>query len=92
VRGLRAANPGGSRGLWPQYSGLHLHDLRHAQATWPIAQRVPMIAVAGRLGHANAVATMMLYAHVDKLVDRELLTMDELGPAPVPASVVALAS
>jgi hypothetical protein len=29
-----------------------------------------MIAVAGRLGHANAVVTMMVYAHVDKLVDR----------------------
>jgi hypothetical protein len=27
-----------------------------------IAQRVPMIAVAGRLGHANAVVTMMVYA------------------------------
>jgi hypothetical protein len=37
-----------------------------------------MIAVAGRLGHANAVVTMMVYAHVDKLVDRGLLTVDEL--------------
>jgi hypothetical protein len=26
---------------------------------------VPMIAVTGRLGHANAVVTMMVYAHVD---------------------------
>jgi hypothetical protein len=26
---------------------------------------------SGRLGHANAVVTMMVYAHVDKLVDRD---------------------
>jgi len=51
-----------------------------------------MIAVAGRLGHANAVVTMMVYAHVDKLVDRGLLTADELGLAePIPGSVVELA-
>ena len=71
---------------WPEYGGLHFHDLRHTHATWLIAQRVPMIAVAGRLGHANAVVTMMVYAHVDKLVDRGLLTTGELGlaaPEPV---------
>jgi integrase len=69
--------------VWPEYGGLRFHDLRHTHATWLIAQRVPMIAVAGRLGHANAVVTMMVYAHVDKLVDRGLLTADELGlPAP----------
>ena len=50
-----------------------------------------MIAIAGRLGHANAVVTMMVYAHVDKLVDRGLLTVGELGLA-APAPVVALAS
>jgi integrase len=78
--------------LWPEYGGLHFHDLRHTHATWLIAQRVPMIAVAGRLGHANAVVTMMVYAHVDKLVDRGLLTVDELGLAtPVPAPVMSLA-
>jgi integrase len=78
--------------LWLEYGGLHFHDLRHTHATWLIAQRVPMIAVAGRLGHANAVVTMMVYAHVDKLVDRGLLTVDELGlAAPVPAPVVELA-
>jgi integrase len=34
--------------LWPGYGGLHFHDLRHTHATWLIAQRVPMLAVAGR--------------------------------------------
>jgi integrase len=75
--------------LWPEYGGLHFHDLRHTHATWLIAQRVPMIAIAGRLGHANAVVTMMVYAHVDKLVDRGLLTTGELGLTPS-APVVAL--
>jgi integrase len=65
--------------LWPEFGGLHFHDLRHTHATWLIAQRVPMIAVAGRLGHANAVVTIMIYAHVDKLVDRGLLGAEELG-------------
>jgi hypothetical protein len=38
------------------------------------------------------VVTMMVYAHVDKLVDRGLLTVDELGlAAPMPAPVVKLA-
>src|SRR6266540_3307713 len=74
---------------WPEYGGLHFHDLRHTHATWLIAQRVPMIAVAGRLGHANAVVTMMVYAHVDKLVDRGLLTTGELGLA-APEPVVPL--
>jgi hypothetical protein len=55
-----------------------------------IAQRVPMIAVAGRLGHAKAVVTMMVYAHVDKLVDRGSVTVDELGLT-APAPVVTLA-
>jgi len=35
---------------------------------------------------------MMVYAHVDKLVDRGLLTVDELGlTASAPAPVVTLA-
>ena len=76
----------------PDEKRLHFHDLRHTHATWLIAQRVPMIAVAGRLGHANAVVTMTVYAHVDKLVDRGLLTVDELGlAAPMPAPVMKLA-
>jgi integrase len=35
-----------------------------------------MIAVSNRLGHANPVITMMIYAHVDKQVDRGPLTRD----------------
>ena len=40
-----------------------------------------MIAVSARLGHANPVITMMTYAHVDRQVDRGLLTAQDLGLA-----------
>ncbi|HZC99046.1 MAG TPA: tyrosine-type recombinase/integrase, partial [Actinomycetes bacterium] len=33
---------------WPEYGGLHFHDLRHTHATWLIARQVPVIAVARR--------------------------------------------
>src|SRR6266542_522344 len=65
--------------LWQEHGGLHFHDLRHTHATWLLARRVPLIAVANRLGHANPVITMMIYAHVDRLVDRGELTADDLG-------------
>jgi integrase len=65
--------------LWPEHGGLHFHDLRHTHATWLLARRVPLVAVANRLGHANPVITMMVYAHVDRLVERGELTAEELG-------------
>jgi integrase len=65
--------------LWQEHGGLHFHDLRHTHATWLLACRVPLIAVAHRLGHANPVITMMVYAHVDRLVERGELTADDLG-------------
>jgi len=65
--------------LWQDYGGLHFHDLRHTHATWLLARRVPLVAVANRLGHANPVITMMVYAHVDRLVQRGELTAEELG-------------
>jgi integrase len=65
-------------GGWPEHGGLRFHDLRHTHATWLLALRVPMIAVSNRLGHANPVVTMMVYAHVDKQVERGLLTAEDL--------------
>jgi integrase len=64
---------------WPEHGGLHFHDLRHTHATWLLARRVPLVAVANRPGHANLVITMMVYAHVDRLVERGELTAEELG-------------
>jgi integrase len=65
--------------LWRESGGVHFHDLRHTHATWLLARRVPLIALANRLGHANPVITMMVYAHVDRLVERGELTAEELG-------------
>jgi len=79
---LRALQQAGLDGGWLEYGGLHFHDLRHSHATWLLALRVPMIAVSARLGHANPVITMMVYAHVDKQVDRGLLTPQDLGLRP----------
>jgi integrase len=76
---LRALKQAGLDGGWPEYGGLHFHDLRHTHATWLLALRVPMIAVSARLGHASPVITMMTYAHVDRQVDRGLLTAEDLG-------------
>jgi integrase len=76
---LRALEQAGLDKGWPEYGGLHFHDLRHSHATWLLALRVPMIAVSARLGHASPVITMMTYAHVDRQVDRGLLTTEDLG-------------
>jgi integrase len=76
---LRALEQAGLDEGRPEYGGLHFHDLRHSHATWLLALRVPMIAVSARLGHANPVITMMVYAHVDRQVDRGLLTAEDLG-------------
>jgi len=45
-------------------SAFRLHDLRHAHATQLLAAGVPVRTVSGRLGHANAVTTLNVYAHV----------------------------
>jgi integrase len=78
---LRALKQAGLDSGWPEYGGLHFHDLRHSHATWLLALRVPMIAISTRLGHANPVITVMTYAHVDRQIDRGLLTAQELGLA-----------
>ncbi len=43
---------------------IRLHDLRHTHATLLLTAREPVHVVSQRLGHASAVVTMMVYAHV----------------------------
>jgi len=43
---------------------IRLHDLRHTHATILLENRVPVHVVSKRLGHASAVVTMTVYAHV----------------------------
>jgi integrase len=43
---------------------IRLHDLRHSHATLLLTAREPVHVVSQRLGHASAVVTMTVYAHV----------------------------
>ena len=45
---------------------IHLHSLRHTNATLNIANGVSVTTVAGQLGHANATTTTKIYAHAIK--------------------------
>lgn len=45
---------------------IHLHSLRHTNATLNIANGTPITTVAGQLGHANATTTAKIYAHAIK--------------------------
>ncbi|MEO6349039.1 MAG: tyrosine-type recombinase/integrase [Candidatus Limnocylindrales bacterium] len=47
------------------------HNLRHACATFLLAQGVPMRVVMETLGHSQIVLTMNLYAHVVPALQRE---------------------
>lgn len=44
-------------------AGLRLHDLRHAYATYLLAQGIPIATVSALLGHASPHVTMTIYAH-----------------------------
>jgi integrase len=43
---------------------VRLHDLRHTHASLLLSAREPVHVVSQRLGHASAVVTMTVYAHV----------------------------
>lgn len=43
---------------------LRLHDVRHSYATAALRAGVPVKVVSQRLGHANVVVTLSVYAHV----------------------------
>jgi integrase len=43
---------------------IRLHDLRHTHATLLLKAGVPVKVVSERLGHANAMITLGVYAHV----------------------------
>jgi len=47
-----------------QLPTIRLHDLRHTHATLLLAAGVPVKVVSERLGHANAMITLGVYAHV----------------------------
>lgn len=42
---------------------IHIHSLRHTNATLLIANGVSLTTVAGNLGHSNSNTTTQVYAH-----------------------------
>jgi integrase len=50
--------------LHPEFPAIRFHDLRHTNATQLFQGRIPVKAVAERLGHSTATLTLNTYAHV----------------------------
>lgn len=48
---------------------IHIHSLRHMNATLLIAAGTSLTTVAARLGHANSTTTSKIYAHVIQSAD-----------------------
>ncbi|WP_436499511.1 tyrosine-type recombinase/integrase [Actinokineospora sp. HUAS TT18] len=78
----RVMRPGadGTRGYpehWPRLDpvqpGLTFHGLRHSHKTWMIADLIPDIAQAKRLGHRLADKIEQIYSHVAPEVEARLL-------------------
>jgi integrase len=61
------------RGLPAVRPGLTFHGLRHRHKTWLIADHVPEIAQARRLGHHLANRPVEVYSHVAPEIERHLL-------------------
>jgi integrase len=61
------------RGLAAVRPGLTFHGLRHSHKTWLIADHVPEIAQAKRLGHHLANRLVEVYSHVAPEIERQLL-------------------
>jgi len=56
---------------------IHLHSLRHTNATLNIANGVSVTTVAGQLGHANATTTTKIYAHAIQSAQAQATEMME---------------
>ena len=65
--------PRASLRLPPVQSGLTFHGLRHSHKTWLIADGIPEIAQARRLGHHLTDRIIETYSHVAPEVDQRLL-------------------
>ena len=69
---------------------IHLHSLRHTNATLSIANGIAVTTVAGQLGHADANTTTKIYAHAIKSAQAEAADMmdDLLTPKKKKGSTV----
>lgn len=59
--------------LQPACLGLHFHGLRHGHKTWMIADGVPEVAQAARLGHIIKDKVRRTYSHIAPEVEARLL-------------------
>jgi hypothetical protein len=62
------------KGTSPVRPGLTFHGLRHSHKTWLIADHIPEIAQARRLGHHLSNRLAEVYSHVAPEIETELLT------------------
>lgn len=61
------------KGTQPVQPGLTFHGLRHSHKTWLIADNIPEIAQARRLGHHLANRLVEVYSHVAPEIETRLL-------------------
>lgn len=72
------------------FEGVRFHDLRHTHASILLANNMDVVAVAHRMGHADASTTLRVYAHAydsrdrdsARAMDRLLQQADQPDPAP----------
>lgn len=57
----------------PIVPGLHFHGLRHGHKTWMIADGIPEVGQARRLGHGIPNEIREIYSHVSPEVEARLL-------------------
>ncbi|GAB3003437.1 tyrosine-type recombinase/integrase [Amycolatopsis acidiphila] len=57
----------------PVVPGLHFHGLRHSHKTWMIADGIPEVGQARRLGHEIPNDIREIYSHVAPEVDTRLV-------------------
>lgn len=72
-----AAQPCGCEGTLKQSP--RIHDLRHTQASWLLANGVPIHVVQARLGHESIQTTVDTYSHL--LPDAQLLAAEAASQA-----------
>ena len=65
------AVPHAQAGVFIIVRGARFHDLRHTHATILLANNIDAVAVATRMGHADASVTLRIYAHALRRRDED---------------------
>jgi integrase len=62
----------------PSAGSVHLHDLRHSNASWLLAGGLDLVSVRDRLGHSNISVTSRYLHSLPDAGDRALIAMDRI--------------